>query len=258
MSERELIERACETIEGYLALGNERLEACGATFIRNRTTPSRYDANHVGLIRDASSFQAMLARADIEYAHLDYRQFDIDPLTPPEVEAGLGLAGFSRWSAHLVMVLDGELKASPMPYSIREVVGEDAWQAFGRLQAVDHLEYNQRLGRPSPEPSDEWLAYTRAKSPAARTWLAYIEDVAAGYFTSWPGRNGVGQVEDLFTHPDHRHRGIATTLIAHCTADARQRGAGPVLISADAADTPKQMYADMGFRPLFVARSQYR
>ena len=258
MSEPDLIERACETIEGYLALGNERLEACGAIFIRNRATPSRYDANHVGLIRRASQISNLLARADVEYAHLDYRQFDVDPLTPPEVEAALSLAGFSRWSAHLVMVLEGALRASSKACDIREVVDEEAWQAFGRLQALDHLEYNQRLGKAVPESSAEWLAYTRSKSPSARTWLAYVDDVAVSYFTSWPGNNGVGQVEDLFTHPHYRHRGIATALIAHCVADARQRGAGPVLISTDATDTPKQMYADMGFRPLFIGRSQYR
>jgi predicted GNAT family acetyltransferase len=76
--------------------------------------------------------------------------------------------------------------------------------------------------------------------------------------SSWPGENGVGQVEDLFTHPDYRHRGLATTLIAHGVADARARGAGPVLIIADPSDTPQQMYSAMGFRPLFISRSQYR
>jgi predicted GNAT family acetyltransferase len=70
--------------------------------------------------------------------------------------------------------------------------------------------------------------------------------------------NGIGQVEDLFTHPDFRHRGIATALIAHCVADARARGAGPVLITADPLDTPKQMYAAMGFRPFSVTRNYFK
>lgn len=66
---------------------------------------------------------------------------------------------------------------------------------------------------------------------------------------------GVGKVEDLFTAPAFRHRGIATALIAHAVDDARQRGAGPVLIGADANDTPKAMYSAMGFRPLLMYRS---
>jgi hypothetical protein len=37
--------------------------------------------------------------------------------------------------------------------------------------------------------------------------------------------------------------------------DSRPRGAGPVLIGARANDTPKQMYAALGFRPLCIQRS---
>jgi len=33
--------------QAYHALGNERFEADGATFIRNRETPAIWDANHV-------------------------------------------------------------------------------------------------------------------------------------------------------------------------------------------------------------------
>jgi GNAT superfamily N-acetyltransferase len=63
----------------------------------------------------------------------------------------------------------------------------------------------------------------------------------------------VGKVEDLFTRPDFRHRRIATALIVHCVGDARERGAGPVLIGAALNDTPMHMYEAMGFRPFCVA-----
>jgi predicted GNAT family acetyltransferase len=68
----------------------------------------------------------------------------------------------------------------------------------------------------------------------------------------------MGQVEDLFTHPDFRHRGLATALIHHCVADARQQGAGPVMLVADAHDTPKDMYAAMGFRPVAAKREYWK
>ena len=35
-------------------------------------------------------------------------------------------------------------------------------------------------------------------------------------------------------------------------ADCRTRGANPVAIVADVTDTPKHMYAAMGFRPVAV------
>jgi GNAT superfamily N-acetyltransferase len=93
------------------------------------------------------------------------------------------------------------------------------------------------------------------KAPALSFWLARVDDSEAAFFSSWPGLDGVGIVEDLFTRPEFRRRGIATALIAHCVADARARGAGPVAISARAADTPKHMYAAFGFRPVAISRS---
>jgi hypothetical protein len=167
-----------ETYEEYLALGNERFEACGALFIRNRKTPSRYDANTIALIRDASRIDELLKRAEIEYAHLEYRQFHIDPLTPPKVEARLSLAGFARWSAHLVMVLEGELNAAPRTVAIQEVVGDDNWKIYRELQDLEHEEYRQRLGRPPSPSTDEFLQYVRAKSPPARAWLALERTVS--------------------------------------------------------------------------------
>ena len=77
----------------------------------------------------------------------------------------------------------------------------------------------------------------------------------AGFFSSWCAPNGIGIVEDLFTRREYRHRGIATALIAHCVADARERGAGPVAISARVDDTPKHMYAALGFHPTGISRA---
>ncbi len=258
MSETNLIARACETLEGYLALGNERFDACGATFIRNRATPSRYDANTICLIRDALQVEGLLARAGIEYSHLDYRNFHVDPLTPPAVEARLALGGFARWSTHLVMVLEGALRAEPRAFEIRPVKTDDDWQAYGALQETEQAEYRDRLGRPQSPPDGEYLSYVRVKSPPVSTWLAYADDLPRAYVSSWPGEAGVGFIEDLFTHPACRHQGLGTALVAHAVADARSRGAGPVVLMADPTDTPKDMYAPMGFRPLFVHRSQYR
>lgn len=80
----------------------------------------------------------------------------------------------------------------------------------------------------------------RAKQPPVQHWLACVDGKPVAYFNSWSGIDGVGQVEDLFTHPEFRHWGIATALIYRCVADARGKGAGPVVIVADATDTPKR------------------
>ena len=257
-----MVARACESLERYLALGNESFEAHGATFVRNRATPRRYDANHAGLMRSAgvTDLDALLARAEAEFAGLSHRRFDIDAMTPPEVEARLAFEGkFSFVSRGLHLVLEGDLRATPKAVDMREILNDSDWDAYAHLLDMDHIEEarkHDRLADLSLTP--EWVTYLQAKSPAVRFWLAYLDDMPVGFFNSWPGENGVGQVEDLFTHPDFRHRGIATALIAHCVADARARGAGPIVITADPDDTPKLMYAALGFRPFCISRSYVR
>jgi predicted GNAT family acetyltransferase len=51
---------------------------------------------------------------------------------------------------------------------------------------------------------------------------------------------------------------VATALVAHCAAQARARGAGVCFLSARADDTPKEMYARMGFRAIGVTRTLLR
>ena len=65
-------------------------------------------------------------------------------------------------------------------------------------------------------------------------------------------------MEDLFTHPEFRHRGLATALIHNCVADCRAHGAGPVVIVCDPGDTPKEMYAAIGFRPIAIKREYWK
>ena len=85
--------------------------------------------------------------------------------------------------------------------------------------------------------------------------MAWVDGAPVAFFSSWPGRGGVGMVEDLFTLPSHRTRGIARALIHHCVGDARARGASAVLIGSDPEDTPKEIYEAMGFEPTCLTRN---
>jgi ribosomal protein S18 acetylase RimI-like enzyme len=58
---------------------------------------------------------------------------------------------------------------------------------------------------------------------------------------------GVGQAEDP-RPPRPPPSRIGTALVHHAVADARAHGAGPVALVVDPDDTPRQMYAAMGFR----------
>jgi GNAT superfamily N-acetyltransferase len=242
-----------------LALGNETFEAAGARFVRNVNVPDVWDANHVDRIRAATpgEIDALLDRARREYAHCHHLRFDVDPSTPPEFEARLQLDGYVAGEG-LVSILEGDLVGHARTFDIREVGDASGWTAYGALKALNWAESRERMGQqPQPDVGRRFVAAERGKSPPRRYWLALIDGAPQGFLSSWEGTARVGQVEDLFVHPEYRHRGLATALLHHCVADCRAHGAGPVAIVADPTDTPKQIYAAMGWRPVAVIR-QYR
>ncbi len=259
----ELVEAALVTDEGMMALANERFQAEGATFIRNRAVPLMRDANHV---RNATAsthgeLEALLARVEEEFAAWPHRCYRVDYRTPPALEARLALEGYRR-DESLVLVLEGDPKGAAKEHDIRPAEDEASWQAYTRLREMDWKEYVAKQGRPYDETEaaamPQMVRVTRAKCPPLRYWLAYADGQAVAYLCSWEGIDGVGQVEDLFTHPEFRRRGLATALIHHGVADCRSRGAGPVVIVADPSDTPKLMYAALGFRPAAVQRTYWK
>ena len=244
--------------EAFSALGNERFEADGATFVRNREIPDIWDANHVSGIT-ASTPEAigrLLERVEREFAGFDHRQFRAEFTTPPALEARLTLEGY-QGSEELVMLLEGELQGQPKRHEIRPLTDDAGWQAYTALHDLDWREYKERMpGRRGfdEKTAEAMMRSRRLKTPPVRHWLACVDGEPRAYLSSWIGVDGVGMVEDLFTHPDFRHRGLATALIHHCVAEVRREGAGPVVIGADPKDTPKRMYAALGFRPVALKR----
>ena len=255
MSFADLIAKALDVNAANLALGNQQFRAEGATFVRNPGAPKIYDANHVCDITAStpSEIERLMAHVEREFDGFSHRRFDTDFRTPPAVIARLVFEGYERSDA-LVMLLEGDLAGTPPQHDIRAVASEADWEAYTSLQSVDWREYRERTNRPVEEDVGKMQMFSRRlKQPPVQYWIAYVDGRPAAYFNSWAGVDGVGQVEDLFTHPDFRRRGLATALIHHCVAECRGAGAGPVVIAADPTDTPKQMYAAMGFRPAAIA-----
>lgn len=54
-------------------------------------------------------------------------------------------------------------------------------------------------------------------------------------------------MDSLLIDEDFRHQYIATTLVKHIAEKAQERGA-VLYLHADPEDTPKDMYAKMGFQ----------
>jgi len=252
----DLTSRAIDLNAAQLALGNETYELAAATFVRNRDTPNIYDANHVTNIRASTSAEIdeLLAAVEREFAHTNHRRFSCDYRTPPGFIARLALDGGYEQSDALVMLFEGELVGNARPCDIRAVLTDADWEDYWNLMILDWNEHNARGKRDADEDiaRQMWRAKKR-KQPPVQNWFACDGERPVAYFNSWEGIDGVGQVEDLFCHPDYRKRGFATALLHHCVRESRAKGAGPVAIVADPTDTPKNIYARMGWRPVAVA-----
>ncbi len=255
----DLIAKAIDVNSEQCALGNERLPQAHALFVRNRETPSIYDANHVTSIqaRMPAEIEELLAAADREYDGYGHRRFDVDYRTPPEFIARLLLDGGYERTDAIISLLEGDLNGKAKPCDIRRMSGDADWQEYWELQLADWREHQKRIGGTAGDDiaRNMWAAKKR-KQPPVQYWMAYDGEKPVAYMNSWEGTAGVGQVEDLFTDPAYRNRGVATALIHHCVAECRKNGAGPVVIVADPTDTPKNIYFRMGFRPVAI-QSKY-
>lgn len=253
-----LLEKVYATYRAQRAMAGESLAHPLATFVRAPDRPDIYDANHVSGVRahTASEIAEVFAVCDAFFpAEVAHRMFLVDPFTPQPFVAHLTFENYSC-RTELQLVLNGELRAKPKKIEIAEATSDDDWQQVAALTRLDPLDEAERDRRdPLPEHVTAGLvAVRRRMAPEMRMWIARSDGVDCGYFASWPGANGVGMVEWLFTEKAQRRRGIATALIAHSVADARERGAGPVLIGASATGdgVPRRMYAALGFEPICV------
>jgi GNAT superfamily N-acetyltransferase len=271
-----LTRRATRTEAAYYELGNQVEEGPAARFVTNPSTPNVWDNNCVTRIRAATPAEVDDLVADVGHRYRDNDRlvFKLDGLTPPAMEARMVLEGYEvDVMVHLVLPAHERVRdissqssarsaqsgARRRAIEMRPVAEESDWASLGRLVRADHVEAAAREGREpwAQDVTDQMVARKRQRADALPFFLARVDGVDVGHACAWRGttEDGIGMVEDLFTDPDHRHMGVATALIAHGVDYARGGGAGPVMIGAAAEDTPRFMYAAMGFRPTFTSRT---
>ncbi len=239
--------------------GTERFEAQGAVFVRNRSIPDKYYANHVEQVTASTpeDIARLNERVEVEFKGYQHRCFYADRYTPTEFEAWLLMEGYQR-ADYLVVALTDELRGAPKPHEIRLVQTDADWQSLYDLISLADREFDPAAppriaDGPASDPRDRLIADKQSISPPVRHWLANADGVPRALLSSWTSRDGIGVLDDLYVHAEYRRRGLATALVHHCVADSRARGAGPVALEVDPKDTPMRMYAAMGFHPLSVS-----
>lgn len=104
----------------------------------------------------------------------------------------------------------------------------------------------------------EILAF-EANAPGFDAGLHLVAEAPDGSFAAHVGVtlepvNGLAIVEPVCTHPDHRRRGLAETLIRDGLERARQRGATQACVDTGSGDAANRLYAAVGFGEVFVER----
>lgn len=256
-----IIDRVGAAYAWQRALGHEAVRGDLCWVVTDRQHRDVWAANHVSSVRarSAAEIDAVLHHAEAGLAHCAHRLFVVDAATPPEFVARLALDGYAELTPTLQMVLDGPLLAEPAPVDLRPVQSEVEWQCLAALVRQDHAEGARTHGEEMPESVTQGIvASYRKKWPAYQFFLARADAVDCAYGASVACPNGLGMVEDLFTLPSFRRRGIATAIIATAVNQARARGADTILIGALASEPPKHLYAALGFAPVCVTREYIR
>ncbi|GAA5130100.1 GNAT family N-acetyltransferase [Pseudonocardia adelaidensis] len=231
----------------FWSLGGEVRALAGATAVRNAAAPDHPLGTFLCELR-TEEIAPLLAGP--------FRRVLVDPDTPPAAEAQLALHDW-KLDVQLHLALPADAAVDPPASAARPVVDDAGWAEVRRLFRIDHLEEDARRGRSarSEAATTAAVAVRRGLGPGVTYLLAERSGEVAGCVATWPGEDGVGLVEDVFVHPGHRHRGVASELLRHAVTHARRRGAPCVAIGAEVGDTPKHLYNRFGFRPVAVARS---
>jgi GNAT superfamily N-acetyltransferase len=253
----DLIERVCAAYAWQRALGHDTARDALCTVVRDLERPQLWAANHVSGVRASTSHEidAVFERAQRAYAHCSHRLFVVDPLTPPTFVARLALEDYSELTPTIQLVLDGDLRTEPRAIDIRPVRDDEDWLGIEALVSEDHSEGARGHGRPLPfEVTRAMVESFRKKAPLCQFFIARVGRVDCAYGAGVSCEGGIGMIEDLFTLPLYRRRGIATALIAHAVEHLRARGATAIAIGAHAGQQPKRLYASLGFAPVCLTR----
>lgn len=208
------------------------------------------------LIRDLPAAQMPAFLADVRayfagapvHLYLDNRASDV-ALGPALRAAGCSWAGAQSYLAHVGSVP----AAHVVPGLTMEAVDEATLAAF----AVTKLKgFANSEEEPDAASVQAEVAMRRAElADVGRFLLARMDGEPAATF-AWYEDSDLF-IYNLATRVPYRHRGIARWLLSDFLAQSYARGCRSVIINADTADTPIQLYRRLGFTDEIYWRGRY-
>jgi GNAT superfamily N-acetyltransferase len=257
MPNRERIAKVSTAYAWYHAVGNSSFESPFATFVVNTAHPRVRSANHVSHVTASTAEEIAAVFDDVEryFRHCPQRSFFVDCFTPPEFVARLAFDDYREQTPIIQMSLLGGFKAEPaQDIRIHAVANDEDWRALRRLAELDFEEGIRSGGGPlDADVAQGLIDGYRRKTSAAQFFMAEISDVFCAYGSAVTCPNGVGILEDFFTLPGFRNRGIGTAIMSHCVEYLHRRDLQIIFVGALATGRAKNLYARLGFSPLMTS-----
>ena len=203
--------------------------------------PLLWDANHLRVeTSEAPDAAALAASADRHLGALSFRAIVVHHPAVAEALAAPLLADGYRERHELLMLL-GPAPAAPveLPFEIEEVDAKAV--SASRVAAARELLGSEQVGAQLASRDALIAAATDVRSfavPAGGTIAARCQLYGSG---------AAMQVENVYTDPGHRLRGLAGALVAHAVREARTAGAEVVFLRTDARGPAQRLYRRLGF-----------
>jgi ribosomal protein S18 acetylase RimI-like enzyme len=205
--------------------------------------PNYYDYNLVRVEEDAAlGVEGLAAVADEALAGYPHRRIDFEVASAAEpLRAEFEARGwltmrllFMRMGARTPALADGR---------VREV----AYDEVDDLRVAWHYE-----DFPDQEPGG-YFAQARevAESRGARV-LALLEGGRPVAFAQFVGGHEMAEITHVYVHPEHRGEGRGTAITSAAVIGAGGETVRDLWICADDEDRPKNLYARLGFRPVWT------
>ena len=233
--------RAIEFLSAIEVGCAERLIPCpGGHVILDSRHPRLWSANQLRVEDHARpDAEAVAAAAD---EHLRALRFRMITARDEAVANALGdpLVTLGYAPKHeVLMVFDGPEPPSAPGAAVTEIAGEQL--ARSRVEAAVERGNDAEIGRQLAS-RDRLIASV----VTARAFAVLERGEVAARCQLYSDRD-VAQVENVYTRPGDRRRGLARALVSHAVSEAHASGAGLVFLVADADDWPRRFYGDVGF-----------
>jgi GNAT superfamily N-acetyltransferase len=239
-------------------LGHTSVPAPFCHIVANPALPDVWDANHADAVsaQTEAEIDSVLAAMEDHLAHTRWRVAHTDGFTPDVFLARLAHEDYQERPVTIQMALRGPLTDRGAVIDLRPVSSDADWGELHKLVALDFAE-GRKTG--DLDLSSDFVASAiaahRSKGSAFSFHMAILDGDVVAYGAHALAPNGVGMIEDLFTLPSARRKGVATSMIAAFADRLHDSGSHTIFLGALASEAPKRLYGRLGFRPVGLART---